>query len=288
MMKKSIFLGLIVFGFYACEEVVNVNLKESKERLVINASINWFRNYPSNQMESGQEQTIYLTKTVGYYDQVEPANNALVYIRDENTSEVFEFNEDNLSGAYRCNNFKPILNHFYTLLINYNNEDYIATEQLINTPIIDSIIQQRGGFFDEEEIVVKVYYTDDEDQDNYYYFNYTTSISKINELSITSDRFTNGNTTFEQISYNGSDDEKIEIGDTFYIQFYETNKAYNLYLDILLDQVYSQGLFAPVPAEVKGNVKNISNEDNYPYGYFRINIGNKAEVTITEDELIEE
>lgn len=289
-MKKILYIIFIAILCNSCEDVVDVDLKESKERLVVNASLNWYRNYPGNQLEAGNNQTIYLTKTAGFYDQIEAVSNAAVTVTNNQTNEVFNFIENSELGAYACNNFKPILHNSYTLLIDYNGEQYSATETLIDAPVIDDIVQQRGGFFDEEEIVVKVYYTDKEDEENFYYFDYITSISNINSLSIASDKFTNGNQTYEQLSYNSRDDDddkEIEIGDEFDIEFFEINKSYHLYLDILLDQVYSSGLFDPVPAEVRGNIKNLTEEQNYPYGYFRIAVGNKAKVVIDENELID-
>ncbi len=287
-MKKVLYIIFVLILSSSCEEVVNVDLQESKERLVVNASLNWFRNYPDNNFETGNNQIIYLTKTAGYYDEIDPASNAMVTVTNNQTNEVFNFVENGTQGAYECNNFKPVLNSSYTLLINYNGEEYSATETLIDAPVIDNIVQQRGGFFDDGQIVVQVYYTDKANEENYYYFDYTTSISNINTLSIASDKFTNGNQTYEQLSYasrDDDDDKEIEPGDVFDIEFFEINKSYHFYLDVLLDQVYNSGLFDPIPAEVKGNIENLTEEQNYPYGYFRIAVGNKAKVIIDENDL---
>jgi len=286
-MKKIVFIFFALVLFISCEEVVTVDLYESQERLVINASLNWYRNYPENTMDSGNNQSVTLTTTAGYYDDILPASNAVIDVTNTITNEVFNFFEDGNSGIYNCTNFKPVLYNTYTLKIVYNGEVYSAEETLIDAPIIDTIQQVRGGIFDEDQIVLKVYYTDDIDETNYYYFDYITSISAIKELSANSDRFTNGNQTYEIISYfNEDEDIKIEDGDVFDIKFFEINSSYYQYLNILLDQIYSSGLFDPVPAEVKGNVINKTNIDNYPYGYFRVALGNKVRVVIDEDSIV--
>ncbi len=286
--KKNILLIALAFFFIACEEVVVVDLNESKERLVVNASLNWYRNFPENELESGNTQTITLTETAAYYDnEVKEASGAIVTVTNNNTNELFSFIEEDNSGTYNCTNFKPILNNTYTLNIDYNNENYKAEETLLEAPVIDSIQQVLGGVFREDAIVLHVYYKDNADFENYYYFDFFTSISNRKDLTIAEDQFTNGNSTFQLLGYFGDDDRTIEIGDVFYIKFYAISNQYYHFLDILTYQIYSMGVFDPPSAEVKGNIINTINEENYPYGYFRIAQGNKAIVTINEEDLID-
>ncbi len=275
--------------FLSCEDVVEVDLATSQERLVVNASLNWFRDFPQNTMQLGNFQTITLTRTAGYYDELKPASNAIVTVTNNDTEEIFTFLEEATTGIYNCTNFKPILNNSYTLHIIDGNQEYVAKETLIDTPLIDGIQQIRGGIFDEDQIILKVYYTDNANETNYYYFDYITSISEIKELSVSNDRFINGNQTYETISYfNEDEDIKIKDGDIFDIKFFEISSDYYQFLNVLTDQIYTSGIFDPVPAEVKGNVLNISDENNYPYGYFRVAVGNKTSVVIDEDQLIED
>lgn len=287
-MKKISAFFLVLFVMISCEDVVEVDLVTSQERLVVNASLNWFREYPQNIMESGNIQTIILTKTTGYYDEIKPTSNAIVTVTNNYSKEVFTFLEEAGNGVYNCTNFKPILNNSYTLTIIDGTQEYTAQETLLDAPLIDMIQQVRGGVFDEDQIILKVYYTDKPNQTNFYYFDYITSISEIKELSLSNDRFNNGNQTYEIISYFSDDeDKKIQDGDIFDIKFFEISSEYYQFLNVLTDQIYTSGIFDPLPAEVKGNVINTTDEKNYPYGYFRIAMGNKATVVIDEDNLIE-
>jgi len=287
-MKKIITFFLILFAIISCEDIVDVDLKTSQERLVVNASLNWYRDYPQNEMQLGNMQSIILTKTTEYYNEIQPASNAIVTVTNNNTKEVFNFFEDANKGIYNCANFKPILYNSYTLHIIDGTQEYIAKETLIDTPKIDAIQQVRGGVFDEDQIILKVFYTDNANKTNYYYFDYITSISEIKELSVSNDRFNNGNQTYEIISYFSDDeDKKIQDGDIFDIKFFEISSEYYQFLNVLTDQIYTSGIFDPVPAEVKGNIINTVDKQNYPYGYFRVALGNKATVVIDEDQIIE-
>ncbi|MEE9362787.1 MAG: DUF4249 domain-containing protein [Cellulophaga sp.] len=287
MIKKIIYLSVLVMTALSCEDVIDVDLEKGKEKLVVDASINWYRNFPANTMEIGANQKIRLTTTAGFYDgKAAAASDAIVTITNDSTNEVFAFVEEGSTGEYKCSNFKPIVNNSYELNISYKGENFTAKETLIQTPIIDSIKQKRGGVFDKDEIVLNVHYKDDGNEDNFYYFDYITSISKNKELSISDDQFTNGNETFEIINYEG--DDKIKVGDTFDIEFYEISSQYYQFLDVLTYQIYTSGIFDPAPAEVKGNVINTTTPDNYAYGYFRVVIGNKAIVTLDKSKIIED
>lgn len=282
-MSRIAYIFLLINVLISCEEVIDLNLETSKERLVVNASLNWFRNFPTNEMQEGKDQSIQLNLTAGYYDdELKAANNAQVRVINTNTYEIFDFIEKGLSGVYYNSNFKPILTNTYKLEILYNNSVYTAESTLINTPVINKIEQIKGTFFKEDRIVLNVYYSDKVNEENFYFFNYTTSVSSKNELTIQNDRFSNGNEVYEQLGHSRNQEEEVKPGDVFYIQFFEISKPYYQYLNVLLEQIQNFGLFSVTPAEVKGNIINETSAEDYPYGYFRVSMGNIAEVEIIE------
>ena len=72
----------------SCEDVIDVNVPTESPRLVIDASINWFKG------SLGNEQQIKLTLTAPYFENsVPPANGAQVEITDTNNN-IFIFIED--------------------------------------------------------------------------------------------------------------------------------------------------------------------------------------------------
>ncbi len=94
-MKKIAIILFLAFTTYSCEDVIEVDLNEGQQRLVIDASINWFKN------TSGNEQSIKLSLTAPFFNEdIEPANNAIVSISDTDGN-TFNFLEDGSSGIYR-------------------------------------------------------------------------------------------------------------------------------------------------------------------------------------------
>lgn len=99
-MSRIAYIFLLINVLISCEEVIDLNLETSKERLVVNASLNWFRNFPTNEMQEGKDQSIQLNLTAGYYDdELKAANNAQVRVINTNTYEIFDFIEKGLSGV---------------------------------------------------------------------------------------------------------------------------------------------------------------------------------------------
>ena len=260
-MKKYFYLFLIALSYLNCEDVVDVNLNEAEPRLVIEASINWFKN------TTGNDQSIKLTLSAPFYDEnIVAANNAVVTISDSNNN-LFNFIEENDTGIYRNDNFVPVINETYTLSINYNNEFYTATETLQSVVSIDYIEQNNEGGFTGEDIELKAYYTDPPNEENYYFFEFISDIPVVPTLEVYEDEFTNGNQIFGFYT-----EEDLESGDEVIIRNYGVSERFYEYMFILLQQGSEDGggPFETQPATVRGNCINQTNPDNYPFGYFRL------------------
>jgi Domain of unknown function (DUF4249) len=261
MMKKIV---LVIFGLVflsGCEDVIDVDLNSSEPRLVIDASINWFKN------TTGNEQSIKLSLSAPFFDDdVPPANGANVIISDSNNN-IFNFIEENNTGIYRNNNFIPQINETYVLTINYNDEVYTATETLKSVASIDFIEQNDNGGFTGDDIELKAYYTDPANEENYYFFEFITDIPVVPTLEVYEDRFTNGNQIFGFYT-----EEDLESGDEVTIRNYGVSKEFYEFMFILLQQgsQESGGPFETQPATVRGNCINNTNPDNFPFGYFRL------------------
>jgi hypothetical protein len=260
-MKKIV---LIIFGLIflsGCEDVIDVDLNSSEPRLVIDASINWFKN------TTGNEQSIRLTLSAPFFDEnVPPANGANVFITDSNNN-IYNFIEDSNTGIYRNNTFIPQLNETYALNINYNNEVYTATEILKSVASIDFVEQNNEGGFTGDDIELKAYYTDPANEENYYFFEFISDIPVVPTLEVYEDRFTNGNQIFGFYT-----EEDLESGDEVTIRNYGVSKDFYEFMFILLQQgsQESGGPFETQPATVRGNCINQTNPENFPFGYFRL------------------
>jgi len=259
-MRKLIAILLLIV-FTSCEDVIDVNLNTTEPRLVIEASINWFKN------TAGNEQQVKLSLSAPFFDdEIPPANGAIIEITDTNNN-VFNFVEDGITGIYRNSNFSPVLNDMYSLTIEYNGETYTATETLKSVSSIDYIEQNNDGGFSGEDIELKAYYTDPLNEENYYYFEFISDIPVIPTLEVYNDEFTNGNQIFGFYT-----EEDLEPGDEVIIRNYGVSERFYEFMFILLQQGSEDGggPFETQPATVRGNCINESNPENSPYGYFRL------------------
>jgi hypothetical protein len=259
-MKKLILIVLSI-TMYSCEDPIDLNLNTSEPKLVIEASIN------SVKGTSGNEQEIKLSLSAPYYDlETPPANNALVSVFDSNNNEYI-FTENGTTGIYVNNTFLPILNGAYTLNINYNGETYSASETLKSVASIDSVEQKNDGGFSGDETELKAYYTDPVNIENYYFFEFRNNFTTLPTLEVYKDEFTDGNQIFGFYT-----EEDLTTGHEVTIRNHGVSKAFYEYMYILLQQNSEEGggPFETTPATVRGNCINVTNPDDFPFGYFRL------------------
>jgi len=254
---KTFIVLILVILLYSCEDVVNVDLEESKPRLVVEASIIWRKD------TSGKDQIIKLTTTAPFFDTIiPPAKDARVEIFSE-SGVTYEFDEVD-PGIYRNNNFNVELNATYILNIEYKNELYTATEKFKPVVQLEEITQTQNGGFNGDEYELKGYYTDPAEETNYYLFRFTFEDLSI---QIYDDEFTNGNRTFAYFSK-----EDLEPGNEVNFEIQGISEQFYNYLYILSSQAGDSngGPFQTQPTTVRGNIVNTTNPDNFAFGYFRL------------------
>lgn len=247
--------------FSSCEDVIDLDLKTAEPKLVIDASLNWFKG------SQGNSQIIKLTLTAPFFDSnIPPATGATVTVTDSNNN-IFDFVEQGVTGLYYTNNFIPVINETYDLTINYNNEIYKATETLIPTVPIEFVEQKNDGGFSSDEIEIKAYYTDPEGERNYYLFEFINNSTKAISLEVYDDEFTDGNQIFAFFS-----SKNLNPSDELFIRNAGISKRAYEYLNILLQQNDDESgdPFETQPSSVRGNCINESNKENFPFGYFRV------------------
>lgn len=264
---KIIFLLLCVTSFYSCEDIVEVDLKESPPRLVIEASILWPKN------TQGKVQLVRLTTTAPFFEDQSPAaEGASVSIFSE-TGVEFIFDEIE-SGIFRNDQFYPELNKTYELEVEYRGEVYRATETLLPVVPLEYIEQTESGGFGGENIELKAYFTDPANIQNYYLVRFFYE-----ELSIQiyEDKFTDGNRTFAYFS-----NEDLTPGEEVGFEIQGISKRFYEYLFILRSQAGTNGggPFQTQPTTVRGNIINTTNPDNFSFGYFRLSETDFLDYTI--------
>ncbi len=260
-MKKLFYIAFFFLLCTNCEDVIDVDLNTAEHKLVIEASINYFKN------TTGNEQSIKLSLTAPFFnDTIPPANGASIQVSDS-SGNTFNFIEDGDTGIYYNTNFIPVINEDYTLVINYQGEIYTATETLTSVVPINSIEQNNEGGFSGEDIELKAFYTDPTGIDNYYFFEFISDIPVVPTLAVYDDTFTDGNEIFGFYT-----EEDLEAGDVVIIRNYGISSQFYDFMFILLQQGGDAGggPFETQPATIRGNCINTTNPDNFPYGYFRL------------------
>ena len=263
-MKNKISLICVVLlsvFFNSCQDVVDVPLDTESPRLVIEASINWHKE------TTGNIQKIKLTTTTSYYTNVIPTvSGATVYI-ENSANDVFNFIETPDTGEYICTNFVPVINETYTLTVIHNGQIYNATESLKSVAKINTVTQEEIAGLGNTSLKISAYFDDPAIEANYYLYKYKFINNAIPGYDVTDDTFFQGN-TFYSIALQ----EDTHPGDPVEITHYGISKAYFNYMNVLISAAGSNtgGPFQSVPVKVKGNIKNMTNFNNYPYGYFRL------------------
>lgn len=250
---------LIAILFASCEDVIDVNLPTGEPKLVVDASIDW------QLGDTGNEQTIKLSMTTGYYEpNVPKVSGATVFVTNTDTNEVFDFIENPGTGEYNCTTFAPVVNGNYQLTVTHNGETFTAAEKLIPVVPIDKIEHKETSFGDDA-IELNVFFTDDGTRDDFYMIRYQPSVTVIPIYGVSDDEFFQGN-QFNDVLFQ----EDMKLGTTVDVTLYGVSEQFHNYMNLLLDIAGGGGPFGTAPAKVKGNVLNTTNPDNTAFGYFRL------------------
>tara|TARA_R100000935_G_scaffold15157_1_gene30165 strand:- start:785 stop:1594 length:810 start_codon:yes stop_codon:yes gene_type:complete len=266
-MPKHYILLILIFSFYSCEEVVEIDLQESTPRLVVEASIIWEKG------TNGNTQIISLSTTTPYFNtDISPAIDAIVVVISS-SGETYNFDEVD-PGIYVNTNFLPEINKEYRLRIRYNNEVYTAIETMTTVVELEDVEQTTNGGFSGNDIELKAYFNDPAEISNYYLFRF---IYEDLSVQIYDDEFTNGNRTFAYFS-----NEDLKAGDEVSFEIQGISQSFYEYLYILSSQAGENngGPFQTQPTTVRGNLINETNEDNFAFGYFRLSQSTKLNYTI--------
>lgn len=254
-MKKLFFIFLFL-PLLSCEEVVEVELEQSAPRLVIEASLLWTKE------EENDTQYIRLTTTAPYFEEeVPPAEGALVSVFGPDGRE-YSFEESD-PGIYINDEISPSAEGVFELLVIYNDQEYRATEEFVQTPGIEEVVQLNDRGFSGDETEFRLFYTDPAGEENFYLFRFFHDDLV---LQIYDDEFTDGNRTFAFFS-----EEDIEPGDKVGFEIQGISQRFYEYLFILRSQSGTAGgPFQTQPTIVRGNIVNTTNPENYAFGYFRL------------------
>ncbi|WP_046743464.1 DUF4249 domain-containing protein [Kordia zhangzhouensis] len=275
---KLTVLFTVLIAFISCDDKIDVDVPEAAPRLVIEASLDWEKG------TSGNNQTIKLSTSTPYFDTTLNTSviGASVKVTNNNSNVEYNFIDQN-DGNYTIDNFVPVINDSYTLEVIYNGETYTATERLMSVAPITNVQQSLEGGFDDEVLDVTIFFDDPAGEENFYMFRIKEEGDLFAELEAESDEFSDGNTQeefFEKARDNDDETEEYNPGDIVNIKLYGISERYYNYITLLVEQYDTGGdPFSAIPAEIKGNCINVTNEANYAFGYFRVTEFNQVTYT---------
>lgn len=282
-MKYILFFLISLLVFTSCEEVIDVDLDTSETRLVIDAKIER-KHFPSGEIT--QEVIVDLSLTTSFFEPTPTfINDAEVSLTDMNTGTVYSAqNFNNTNGQYIIVNSDFVVQNDteYLLTVLYNNETYEATEILNPSVPIDNLFQfkNNNAFSDPEDVAINITFQDLEGVGDYYVFNIDN-----NNFLATDDEFIIDGESFSfdyfyEVPQENLQDEELTV------YLLGSDQATNNYVDSIveLSDGSGNGPFGTVPFEIKGNIVNTTNANNYPYGYFRINEVYFAQINLVDNE----
>ncbi|MFB3388219.1 DUF4249 domain-containing protein [Flavobacterium sp. LAR06] len=248
-----------VLFFSSCEDTVTLDLETGETKIVVDAEIIWQKG------TTGNEQTITISKTAPYYNNTTPKVSG-AQVRIENTDgDVFTFNETQ-PGSYVCTNFVPVIDMDYTLYVTAEGQSFTAVEKLTSVTPIDKVEQAIVPDFDGKDVIeLTFYYKDPANEMNYYLTDYQSEFLLFPEYELTDDELFDGN----EISTRYSDSDKMKAGNTVNITHRGVSKNFYNYMNLILE-VYGGSPFSIPPGNIRGNIVNTSDSNNFAFGYFRL------------------
>jgi len=250
---------LLVLFFSSCEDVVTLDLETGATKIVVDAEIIWQKG------TTGNEQVVKISKTAPYYNNTTPKVSGAQVRIENSTGDVFTFNETE-PGNYVCTNFVPVIGMDYKLFVTAEGQSFTAVEKLTSVTPIDRVEQAIVPDFGGEDVIeLTFYYKDPVDQENYYLTDYKSDFLLFPEYELTDDELYNGN----EISTRFSDEDKIQPGTIVNITNRGISKNFYNYMNLLLE-VYGGSPFSVPPGNIRGNIVNTTDANNFAFGYFRL------------------
>jgi hypothetical protein len=264
----TLFSFLFVLLFLSCDKVVELDLETGDPKIVIDAEIIWKKG------TSGSQQSIKISRMAPYYNaKVPKVSGAQVRVENSNGA-IFTFNESE-PGLYVCTNFVPVINMEYKLFVQVDGQSLTAIEKLVSVPPIDRVEQEfMPDITGPDFIVVSFYYRDPVDQVNYYLTDYKSDLFLSPEYASSSDEFVNGNEINEKFG-----DPDLKSGKIMEVTHRGISKNFYNYMNLILGAANSNP-FGAVPGNIRGNIINTTDTNNFALGYFRLCEANHVSYTV--------
>lgn len=274
-MKRFIQLTVISALFMQCEKEIDLELRNTAPRVVIEGIIT----------DAEGPYTVLVSETFDYFNNSPESgvSGAEVVISDnEGFSETLE---ETGKGIYQTKNLQGKVGNTYTLRVNYNENDYEASGTILQPAVFDSLTYR---FVEETSLKDEGYYL--------YFFGKTPKpgisyyrwlVYKNGELFNTepedfllaSDEFVNEELDDLEFPF------AFQLQDTLRLEMYSLEQSvYDYYNELLTILFNDGGLFSPPPVNPVSNIKNLTDPQLPPLGYFQVSPVVAEEVIILDEK----
>lgn len=261
----------------ACERVVSLTVPESEPRLVVEARLERVRNAVSGR------QRVKLTTTGSYFSVASPApvRGAVVRVADDSGRVVTFAESATEPGVYLSTFFVITVGRTYTLRITHDGDEYASTETALGGVPIDSVYFRertvavgpvdglRATIALRDPVGVKNFYLWDQFVDGR---RLVSPDSESYSRVVASDDFRDGTRIRDFQPYAGI---VVRPGQEVLVrQVSISEPAYQFYRALSEQSLNDGSPFGVQPANLRGNVANLTSPSRYALGYFIV-----AEVT---------
>lgn len=259
-MNRYILLLLLSAGFISCREMIELDLPQQQPKLVVEAELNNHRG----------PHLVHLSLTADYFSKEElPAVEDARVIISDNTGLRDTLVQAN-PGLYVSTALNGEIGRTYTLHIDWNGDRYESSGRLLEEAVIDSLNYRyfpQNPFF-QEGYYIFFFGRVPPDRTNYFRFKVFKNDSLYNnrtDLLVQDDQFLPD--TLENIRFS----YPFETGDTVRLEMYTLNQdMYQYYRELITLLFNDGGLFSPPPQNPASNIRNLTDPDNPPLGYFQV------------------
>lgn len=256
---------ILILLIWSCQDVIDVDLDDDEPRLIVDALI---RIDTSLQLT---EANIKVSLSSSFFGEIEPAiiesmemqnpvsGDSVVYEPVPEQPGIYRpslatgppvFNDNRILTSWLTNPEETI-----NLLVQYDNQSYLARATFVPSVPIDSLEQGDGELFSDDTTEVEITYTDIEDRDDFYVIDFD-----FNQFIASEDRFYAG----QQFSFSYFYSEQLEVGQEVNISILGADEPFFDYMNGLIEQSQQgeNGPFQTPTATVRGNFLNITETDN--------------------------
>lgn len=252
MKKRYILMMLTVVTLFSCEEVIQLDLEATPQKVVIEGLFTDRRG----------DQFVRISKTADFYnsDALEVVSGADVTVTSSD-GEVIPFIE--ITSGYYAPSGKVSgqIGMSYKLAVRIDDQVYESEEQLLRVTDIDSLNyeltedpsderMEKGHLYD-----LLMYFQEPKGTQDYYFFKFyrndSLAYTNANDIYLTSDEALSESIKgFPAPVYYAEND-------TAYMEMFSlTRKGYLYFSDLANLQFSDGGLFGPVPANPRSNISN--------------------------------